>query len=248
MTDLVYSSNIHVQQLDHVVLKADNSEENQKALRGIGQHLSSTTLIGDLDLESAPIAIGSMLPLIEREKLIDLNDSSCTFLERSSSHETLELDMKSQLGEPKPMDTVILPENSFSVEAKRVQNDTRHGISRYAPYGTRFAAKMKDGSVRTSHVAGDLANRARIKNGRGSRVDLVLATHQGERFQLDAALEFYQLALGRSSHPGPSEVLSHLKDLEMDWDYRKGEGIKLLQRNASNFFKRMMEHAKRSLN
>ncbi|KAJ3371325.1 hypothetical protein HDU91_005352 [Kappamyces sp. JEL0680] len=119
----------------------------------------------------------------------------------------------------------------------------RHGISRYAPYGTRFAAEMKDGTFKTSHIAGDLANRARSKTGKGGRVDLVLVTHDGEREQLDAALHFFESVTGPK--PGPSEVLNHLKSLDIDWDYRKGDGVKLLQRNASNFFKRMMEHAKR---
>lgn len=124
----------------------------------------------------------------------------------------------------------------------------RHGISRYAPYGTRFAALMKDGSYKMSHIAGDLANRARSKSGKGGRADLVLVTHDGEREQLEAALAFYENATNKyvfGPRPGPSEVLSHLKELGIDWDYRKGENVKLLQRNASNFFKRMMEHARR---
>ena len=41
------------------------------------------------------------------------------------------------------------------------------------------------------------------------------------------------------------EKISNLKDIGIDWDYRKGDNVKLLQRNSSNFFKRMMEHARR---
>lgn len=127
-------------------------------------------------------------------------------------------------------------------------NSLRHGISRYAPYGTRFAALMKDGTYRMSHIAGDLANRARGKGGKGGRVDLALVTHKGEREQLDVALSFYENTSNKYAfgpRPGPSEVLNHLKDIGIDWDYRKGDNVKLLQRNASNFFKRMMEHARR---
>jgi hypothetical protein len=105
---------------------------------------------------------------------------------------------------------------------------------------------MKDGITRTSHIAGDLSNRpTRQKKGRGIKVDLLLIPHEGETNQLDSALEFYESSLLKGVKLGPSEVLYHLKDNGCDWDYRKGEGVKLLQRNASNFFKRMMEHAKR---
>lgn len=122
----------------------------------------------------------------------------------------------------------------------------RHGISRYAPYGTRFAAQMKDSTFKMSHIAGDLAQRAYQKGGKGSKVDLVLVIHEGERCQLDSALKFYEISMTRMGpKPGPSEILNHLKDGNIDWDYRKGEGVKLLQRNASNFFKRMIEHARR---
>lgn len=105
---------------------------------------------------------------------------------------------------------------------------------------------MKDGYTRTSHIAGDLSNRpTRQKNGRGIKVDLLLIPHEGETHQLDSALEFFEASLLKGVKLGPSEVLYHLKENGCDWDYRKGEGVKLLQRNASNFFKRMMEHAKR---
>ncbi|KAI8892146.1 hypothetical protein BC833DRAFT_626091 [Globomyces pollinis-pini] len=126
------------------------------------------------------------------------------------------------------------------------QLEHRHGISRYAPYGTRFAATMRDGEYKVSHIAGDLANRARQRNGRGCRVDLTLINHAGELAQLEKALEFYQNAIKLGhTRPGPSEVLNHLRDLGIDFDYRKGDDAKLLQRNASNFFKRVMEHAQR---
>nr|KAJ3418837.1 hypothetical protein HK105_007768 [Polyrhizophydium stewartii] len=125
-------------------------------------------------------------------------------------------------------------------------DNPRHGISRYAPYGTRFAATMKDGTIRTSHVAGDLANRARMRNGRGARVDLVLVPHQGEMQQLECAWAYCEAAILRGmGRPGPSDVLNHLRDADIDNDYRKGGGVKLLQRNASNFYKRMMEYGRR---
>ena len=252
MTAFVLLSNIHERNsqihAENVPTELSPSlPKNLVAMHGIGQHLSSTTLIGDYEVENASSSNSVAIPSAEREKLIDLNESGCTFMDNSCSiDEAQEFVSSEGLGERKPMDNVILPQDCFTVNAKSIHNETRHGISRYAPYGTRFAAKMKDGSVKTSHVAGDLANRARIKNGRGSRVDLVLATHEGERFQLDSALDFYETALLRQGpNPGPSEVLHHLKECSMDWDYRKGDGVRLLQRNASNFFKRMMEHAKR---
>ncbi|KAI8912641.1 hypothetical protein EDD86DRAFT_114804 [Gorgonomyces haynaldii] len=131
--------------------------------------------------------------------------------------------------------------------AKGDTSGQRHGISRYAPYGTRFGAPMSDGSFKTSHVAGDLANRARQRGGRGARVDLVLVPHDGEMRQLESAWCFceQQMKIG-CPRPGPSEVLGHLRDEGIDYDYRKPEGQRLLQRNASNFYKRMMEYGKRA--
>ncbi|KAH6566685.1 hypothetical protein BASA60_009383 [Batrachochytrium salamandrivorans] len=122
----------------------------------------------------------------------------------------------------------------------------RHGISRYAPYGTRFAATMQDGTVRVSHISGDLANRARTRNDRGARVDLDLIAHEGEMEQLRRTWTFCQLCLVDSGvRPGPSDVLAYLRRIGIDGDYRKGGDFKLLQRNASNFFKRMVEYGRR---
>ena len=126
------------------------------------------------------------------------------------------------------------------------QDSARHGISRYAPYGTRFAATMRDGTFKTSHVAGDLANRARLRGGRGARVDLILVNHPGETQQLESAWAFCESFVHRGlNRPGPSEVLNHLRDENFDFDYRKGGGVRLLQRNASNFYKRMIEYGRK---
>ncbi|KAJ1341537.1 hypothetical protein BSLG_003961 [Batrachochytrium salamandrivorans] len=122
----------------------------------------------------------------------------------------------------------------------------RQGISRYAPYGTRFRATMKDGSIKKSHIAGDLADRARVRPGRGTRVDLVLEVHQGEMDQLESAWIFCEDILKSTGvRPGPSEVLGHLRHIKIDHDYRKDSEAKLLQRNASNFYKRMIEYGRR---
>ena len=252
MSVLQFRSDIQVETHSSKLTVADTDTEmdtcvkNSSAMQGISHHQSSTTLIGDLELENVSNSYSAQNVSPERETPTEQIESSCTFLELSSSVEVNEFPVSLVVSEEKPMDNVILPPDCFSSTSKSVHNYTRHGISRYAPYGTRFAAKMKDGTLKTSHVAGDLANRQRVKNNRGSRVDLILATHEGERYQLDSALAFYENSVSRHGpSPGPSEVLYHLKELEMDWDYRKGDGIKLLQRNASNFFKRMMEHAKR---
>ena len=191
----------------------------------------------------APSAASSSLPLSLSQQTNSSTMESNTLISDTVAVTVQEQDQISssvsttQQQDVKPVDPVtLLPKDD--------PNSFRHGISRYAPYGTRFAAQMKDGSYKTSHIAGDLANRAKAK--KGGRVDLVLVTHDGEREQLDAALCFYESTATRSGpKPGPSEVLNHLKDLGIDWDYRKGDNVKLLQRNASNFFKRMMEHARR---
>jgi hypothetical protein len=214
-------------------------------------NLSSATLIVDSDNINVATGLKASFPEQE-QKLVDdssLDMSSITCLETSCDN----LNVLNSRTEPisindrleKPRDSVILPIN-YDQDVTHSNSAVRHGISRYAPYGMRFAARMKDGQLKTSHIAGDLANRARQKNGRGCKVDLILVTHEGERHQLDSALSFYEAALSRKGpKPGPSEVLYHLKEINCDWDYRKGDGVKLLQRNASNFFKRMMEHARR---
>ena len=190
-------------------------------------NMSSSTLIMDVDNESVKLQSSTIAS--------EIYESSST-LETVQSIETIQ---------DVTWSSVTIDKEDLKKESA-LNNSYRHGISRYAPYGTRFAAQMKDGSYRTSHIAGDLANRARQKGGKGGRVDLVLVTHEGERNQLDSALRFYETCAKRSGpNPGPSEVLNHLKAFKMDWDYRKGDGVKLLQRNASNFFKRMMEHARR---
>jgi hypothetical protein len=186
-------------------------------------NMSSSTLIMDTEMESAKLMSSTV---------VSENYESFSTLETLQSNETIQ--------------DIGLSSSSVDKQELKTDSSFRHGISRYAPYGTRFGAQMRDGSYRTSHIAGDLANRARQKGGKGGRVDLVLVIHEGERDQLDCALKFYEASAKRSGpNPGPSEVLNHLKAFKMDWDYRKGDGIKLLQRNASNFFKRMMEHARR---
>eukprot|EP00842_Homolaphlyctis_polyrhiza_P002692 jgi/Hompol1/3423/HPOL_003234-RA len=143
---------------------------------------------------------------------------------------------------------VISLEDFQALFALTGDNMPRHGISRYAPYGMRFAARMKDGTIKTSHIAGDLAHRARARGVRGQRVDLVLVTHTGENQQLQVSWAFCEEAIKRGEgRPGPSEVLNHLRESNIDNDYRKGGNVKLLQRNASNFYKRMMEFGKRVL-
>ncbi|KAK6092720.1 hypothetical protein MT418_006722 [Batrachochytrium dendrobatidis] len=125
----------------------------------------------------------------------------------------------------------------------------RHGISRFAPYGYRFAATMKDGSVCQSHVAGDLADRARLNGARGTRSDLVLVSHIGETTQLQSSLEYCDAQQATTGiRPGPSDVLKHLREVGLDIDYRKEGNVKLQQRNASNFYKRMTEYAKKMHN
>ncbi|KAH6584763.1 hypothetical protein BASA60_000824 [Batrachochytrium salamandrivorans] len=49
----------------------------------------------------------------------------------------------------------------------------------------------------------------------------------------------------KMEQPGPSDVLAYLRRIGIDGDYRKGGDFKLLQRNASNFFKRMVEYGRR---
>jgi hypothetical protein len=207
-------------------------------------NLSCATLIADTEMDIS-VSVHSSKETTEHDTKdsleidmnVDIGDSSVSFVETTCSTTIM------------PLDTVILPDTSSSGDSRALvdtASEFRHGISRYAPYGTRFAARMKDGQFKTSHIAGDLANRARCKNGKGGRVDLILVTHEGEKHQLETALAFYESQMKKSPiKPGPSEVLNHLKDMNCDWDYRKGDGEKLLQRNASNFFKRMMEHARR---
>jgi hypothetical protein len=138
-------------------------------------------------------------------------------------------------------------------EATVAPNGIRHGISRYAPYGTRFGAQMRDNTFKTSHIAGDLANRARLRGGRGARVDLVLVIHDGETQQLESAWAHCEKASSLGlPRPGPSDVLNFLRDSDIDFDYRKGGGVRLyyssyfsLQRNASNFYKRMLDYGRK---
>ncbi|KAJ3315835.1 hypothetical protein HDV04_000042 [Boothiomyces sp. JEL0838] len=201
-----------------------------KATPSLEQILSCTTLVPDeCEISSESILKSSAsIPTS-----IDLQTDSSSSIDSN----------KRKFGD---MDSTSPLENSFQYSKSRTGGEYRQGISRYAPYGTRFAANMRDGQLKTSHIAGDLANRARQKNGRGCRVDLVLVTHEGELFQLETALAFYENQIKRNlPKPGPSEVLNHLKEMKCDFDYRKGDGVFLLQRNASNFFKRMMEHARR---
>ncbi|KAJ3271296.1 hypothetical protein HDV01_006892 [Terramyces sp. JEL0728] len=203
---------------------------HSKETPSLEQILSCTTLVPDETEISSESILKSSASI---PTSIDLQT------DLSSSVDTL----KRKFGD---MDSTTPLDNSFQYSKSRAGGEYRQGISRYAPYGTRFAANMRDGQLKTSHIAGDLANRARQKNGRGCRVDLVLVTHEGELFQLEAALSFYESQIKRNlPKPGPSEVLNHLKEMKCDFDYRKGDGVFLLQRNASNFFKRMMEHARR---
>jgi hypothetical protein len=204
-------------------IKLDSSNETTKPC--LEANLSTTTLMeGDV---SAPCMSGR-----SDNQLVD---SSITCLTTGDSFNDIEEDVS--------VSTSLKTVDPATLVQKDDEKLFRHGISRYAPYGTRFAAEMRDGTYQTSHIAGDLANRARSKTGKGGRVDLSLVTHAGEREQLDSALKYFDSVA--FVKPGPSEVLNHLRSLDIDWDYRKGDGIKLLQRNASNFFKRMMEHAKR---
>ncbi|KAJ3276470.1 hypothetical protein HDV01_005093 [Terramyces sp. JEL0728] len=129
---------------------------------------------------------------------------------------------------------------------KRSQFEIRHGISRYSPYGTRFAAILADGKRHTSHIAGELSQRYQIRPGKSHRTELILVPHQGELFQLQTAWNYFESLSNRGIRPGPSELLHHLKEMDCDLDYRKGGGAKLLQRNASNFYKRVMEYGKRN--
>lgn len=134
------------------------------------------------------------------------------------------------------------------------EQTVRHGISRYAPYGTRFGAMMPDGNFKTSHIAGDLANRARNSNGRGARCELVLVVHEGETEQLKTAWAYCErVCLSGKQRPGPSDVMNFLRDSKIDFDYRKGNDVRLylifnlrLQRNASNFYKRMMDYGRKT--
>ncbi|KAJ3322391.1 hypothetical protein HDV06_003128 [Boothiomyces sp. JEL0866] len=141
-----------------------------------------------------------------------------------------------------------LPLNGIVVEKapKRSQFEIRHGISRYSPYGTRFAAILADGKRHTSHIAGELSQRFQIRPGKSHRTELILVPHQGELFQLETAWNYFENLSKRGIRPGPSELLHHLKEMNCDLDYRKGDGAKLLQRNASNFYKRVMEYGKRT--
>ncbi|KAJ3311865.1 hypothetical protein HDV04_003605 [Boothiomyces sp. JEL0838] len=140
-----------------------------------------------------------------------------------------------------------LPENGIVVEkAKKSQFEYRHGISRYSPYGTRFAAILADGKRHTSHIAGELSQRFQIRPGKSHRTELILVPHEGELFQLETAWTYFENLSRKGVRPGPSELLHHLKEMNCDFDYRKGDGSKLLQRNASNFYKRVMEYGKRN--
>lgn len=122
----------------------------------------------------------------------------------------------------------------------------RQGISRYAPYGSRFAARMRDGSYKQSHISGDLVDRVKQRDGKSPRGDLDLVTHQSETTQLEETWKFCEVSVAQGkARPGPSEVLNFLRESDIDFDYRKGTGVRLLQRNASNFYKRMMEYGKR---
>jgi hypothetical protein len=124
--------------------------------------------------------------------------------------------------------------------------ECRQGISRYAPYGMRFAALMPDGTFKTSHLSGDLANRARTSGSKGSKVDLNLVSHSGEMKQLELSWQYFEsFSDSCSLRPGPSEILSFLRSKNLDIDYRKIPHCNLLQRNASNFFKRMIDYGRK---
>ena len=193
--------------------------------------------------ESKTIAITSEMTSADQDAKME------EYLYQDMSQESLLDDDANAASAALDDQTQMNSQSATTIPSSQAADVLRHGISRYAPYGTRFAALMRDGTYKMSHIAGDLANRARTRGEKGGRVELALVTHKGEREQLDSALSFYENANTKAyafgPRPGPSEVLNHLKELGIDWDYRKGENVKLLQRNASNFFKRMMEHARR---
>ena len=122
----------------------------------------------------------------------------------------------------------------------------KKGSSRHSPYGMRFVAEMRDGTIRESHIAGDLAERARVKNSRGARVDLALIIHEGELQQLESAYTFYnETCAAGYVRPSASEVIDHLQSNGLDIDYRKGNGATLSRRNAGNFYKRLQDYVRK---